>query len=186
MTRVIGWPTRTVSDAVSYEDKIDQLARALDHVDQHVRKVDANERRERRNRLNMLHLHSAAAVLIGILFAIHDPAALTGANWAIARLIPGMPVSLGLLLLIGGLILGPATHLQSLRWEKTGLWIIMAWYAIIAFSFAGSSLLYLAGRNPSATTPAFYASLVYLHLTCVMIVHLATLNRMTRVRRLSP
>ena len=60
----------------------------------------------------------------------------------------------------------------------------MLTFLIIAFSFGGASLLYLAGLNPSPTVPSFYASLVYLHLTCVMAVHLATLNRMTRLRRL--
>lgn len=170
---------------MTYEDKIDQLAQALDDVDRHVRKIGANELRERRNRLNMLHLHAAAAILVGLLFALLDPAALSGANWAIARLIPGMPVTLGILLLTGGLILGPATHWRSPRWEKVGLWIILSWYAIIAFSFGGASLLYLSGDNPSPTAPAFYASLVYLHLTCVMAVHLTTLNRMARARRFS-
>lgn len=181
----IGWLTRAVSD-VSYEDKIDQLAAALDDVDRHVRAVDATAKRERRNRLNMLHLHAAAAILIGPLFALVEPATLNGANWAIIRLIPGAPITLGIFLLAGGLILAPATHFRQLRWEKAGLWIILAWYAIIAFSFGGASLLYLTGRNPAPNAPAFYASLVYFHLTCVMVVHLATLNRISRVRRLTP
>lgn len=169
---------------MSYEDKIDQLARALDGVEIHVRAVDASARREQRNRLNMLHLHAAAAVLIGPLFALVEPATLNGANWAIIRVIPGTPVTLGLFLLLGGLILGPSTHLRHPRWEKVGLWIILTWYAIIALSFGGAGLLYLTGNNPAPNTPAFYAPMVYLHLTCVMVVHLATLNRMSRLRRL--
>lgn len=169
---------------VNYEDKIDQLAQALDSVDEHVRSVDASARREQRNRLNMLHLHALAAIVIGPLFCMVGSTSLNGANWAIIRVIPGAQLTLGLVLLTGGLILAPATHYRHLFWEKIGLWIVMAWYATIALSFGGASLLYLTGHNPSPSRPAFYAPMVYLHLTCVMVVHLATLNRMTRVRRL--
>lgn len=165
------------------DDKIAQLAAALDDVDQHVRAVDATARRSENNRLNMLHLHAVAAALIGLLFAAIDPAVMTGTNWVVIKMIPGAPVTLGLFMFLGGMILGPATWYRHLRWEKVGLWIIMAWYATIALSFGTATLLWLSEEAPSKTPPAFYAPMVYLHLTCVMLVHLFTLNRMTRLGR---
>lgn len=167
-----------------YEDKINQLAQALDSVDVHVRAVDATAKREHRNRLNMLHLHAAAAIVVGALFMTMPASSMTATNWIVINMIPGTARSLGLLLLIGGLILGPATHTRNLRWEKIGLWLILLWYATIAFSFGTAAMLYLAGAIPGAAAPAFYAPMVYLHLTLVMVVHLLTLNRMTRLRRL--
>jgi hypothetical protein len=169
---------------VTTDDKIEALAAALDSVDRHVRIVDASAKRSEKNRLNMLHLHALAAVVIGLLFAAIEDSAMAGPNWIVIRLIPGAPETLGLFFFVGGMILGPATWYRHLKWEKVGLWMILLWYAVIAVSFAVGTLLWLTGQNPSPRAPALYAPMVYLHLTCVMAVHLVTLNRMTRLRRL--
>jgi hypothetical protein len=170
---------------VSTEEKIEALAAALDRVGEHVDAVDATARRSEKNRLSMLHLHAAAAILVGCLFAAVDNSAMQGPNWIVIKMIPGAPESLGYFLLAGGLILGPSTWYRRLFWEKVGLWIILLWYATISTSFGTATLLWLAGDNPSPITPAFYAPIVYLHLSCVMMVHLITLGRMTRPQQRS-
>lgn len=163
-------------------DPIAALAAALDHLDTHVRVADRVAKRAEGNRLSMLHLHALAALFIGPLFAAIGREGMNTPIWVVARSFPGAPYTLGLLIFIGGLILGPATWYRVIRWEKVGLWILLTWYAIISISFGGAILLWLTTGMDTAK-PSFYAPMVYLHLTAIMGVHLLTLQRMTARRR---
>lgn len=164
------------------EDTIDALARTLDALDDHLRLSDATVRREQRNRLGLLHVHAAAAVVIAPLFAALGPDGMTGATWAVARLIPGAPYTLAALLMVGGVILGTATWYRRVGWELVGLWVLMSWYAIIAVSFGGAVLLWFAdGRPPQR--PSFYAPAVYAHVGVILWVHRMTLVRIRRGQR---
>lgn len=167
------------------EDAIAALAHTLDSLDSHIRTVDATAKRSEKNRLSMLHLHAAAAVVIGPLFAAIGRDGMVGATWTVTRMIPGAPFTLGVILFVGGAILGPATWFRVLFWEKIGLWMLLVWYATIAVSFAAAVVLWLLQGAPP-NRPALYAPAVYAHLAIIMVVHLTTLRRIARSRRQAP
>lgn len=165
------------------DDAIKALAGTLDALDTHIKTADATVKRSERNRLSMLHLHALAAVVIGPLFAAVGTDGMTGATWSLVRLIPGAPFTLAAVLFAGGVILGVATFRRALRWEMLGLWMLFAWYAIIALSFGGALVLWLTNGMPGgAAKPSPYAPALYSHLAVVMLVHLRTLRRMIRHR----
>ena len=143
-------------------------------------------KRSERNRIGLLHLHAAFAVYIGILFAFLGRDGMAGTAWTLVRTIPGTPGSLAALLFVGGIILGFATWKRAVRWEMLGLCLLLSWYLTIAVSFAGALVWWMLGGFPTNTMrPAPYAHGIYLHFSAVMIVHLTTLLRIRRTRRLS-
>ncbi len=165
------------------EDSLDALARTLDALDEHLPRSDATVRRSERNRLTILHLHAAAGVYIGPLFALVDEAGQRGAAWQVIRLVPGSTVTLGALLFLGGLILGVATWHRAVRWEMVGLCLLLSWYLIVAVSFGlGAAGWYLGWGWVAGTRPVPYSHGVYLHLATIMIVHLVTLVKIRRAR----
>lgn len=165
------------------DQAIDRLAVTLDALDDHLRISDATVRRSERNRLSMLHLHALAAVIIGPLFAAVGKTGMTGATWAVVRLLPGAPFTLAAVLFTGGLILGVATWFRALRWEMFGLWMLLMWYATVSLSFGAAVLLWAGHGMPAgAARPSPYAPALYAHFAAVMGVHLRTLRRMIRHR----
>jgi hypothetical protein len=168
---------------VSGEETIDELARTLDALDDHLRSSDASARREQRNRLSMLHLHAAAACYIGPLFTLIGEEGRRGAAWTVIRLIPGSTVTLGLLLAAGGLILGTATFRRVVFGEMLGLCVLLVWYLIVAVSFGLGALgWYLGWDWVAGSRPVPYSHGVYAHLAAIMLVHLGTLIRIRRAR----
>lgn len=166
------------------EETINALARTLDALDDHLRSSDATARREQKNRLGMLHLHALAALYIGPLFALVGRDGMQGAAWTVIRTIPGTPYTLGGLLFTGGLILALATFRRRVVGEMIGLCVLLSWYLTIAVSFGAGALgWYLGWSWVTGARPAPYAHGIYLHFSAVMLVHLATLVRIRRVRR---
>jgi hypothetical protein len=164
------------------EDRIDALARTLDALDEHLQVSDATVRRSEKNRLSLLHVHAVFAVAIAPLFAALGQDGMRGPSWVVIRLIPGAPYTLAALLGIGGVILGVATWYRAVVWETAALWVLMAWYALIAVSFAGAVLLWLAD-GASGQRPSFYAGVVYAHVFVILGVHQRTLVKIRRSRR---
>lgn len=162
-------------------EAIARLAYTLDSLDLQIRTVDAKAKRSEKNRLSMLHLHALAACVIAPLFASLGREGMAGPAWVLARNIPYAPYSLAALLLTGGIILGYATWHRMIRWEMLGLWMLLSWYGILALSFAGAQIVWIANQGPGPR-PALYGPAVYSHLTIVMMVHLRTLRRMARSR----
>lgn len=163
----------------------DPLARtlhALDALDSHLQASDATVRRSESNRLSLLHVHALFAMLIAPLFALLGRDGMTGPSWTIARQIPGAPYTLAALLGIGGVILGVATWYRHVGWELVGLWVLMSWYTIIAVSFAGALLWWLADGRPDPR-PSPYPAAVYTHVCVILGIHQMTLVRIRRARR---
>lgn len=158
-------------------DLIGDLAAVLDGLAGHVARADGQARRSESNRLTLLHVHAAAALLIGVTFATVN---LSGSAWAVVRLIPGAPWSLAGLIASGGLLLGVSTVRRCKRTEIVALSVLATWYAIMAVSFGGSIVLWYAANPPSGPRPALYPPVVYAHLAVIMLVHVWTLSRMRR------
>ncbi len=164
-------------------DALDALAETLDALDEHLRHSDAAVMRSERNRLSMLHVHALFGISIGALFSLVGQDGMRGATWTVARMIPGAPVSLGLTLLAGGLILAVATMRRAIRWEMVGLWILLFWYTMIAISFGSALFLWLVAGMPGGTAkPSIYGPLLYCHFSIIMAVHLKTLRKIQRYR----
>lgn len=164
------------------EDTIDALAKTLDALDEHLQSSDATARRSERNRLSLLHVHSVAAVVIAPLFAALGREGMRGPSWTVAKLIPGAPYTLALVLGVGGVLLGVATWYRRLGWELVGLWVLMGWYATIAVSFFGAVVVWLIQGQPEGR-PSFYAGAVYAHVCVILWVHRTTLTRIRRAGR---
>jgi hypothetical protein len=159
-------------------DRIDELAATLDALDQHLQHSDAAVRRSVRYRLTLLHLHAVFAVYIGLQFTRVDDATMASPSWAVIRSVPGSPISLGLLLFTGGLILGISAWLRRIIGELVGLCLLLLWYLTIASSFGGALLWWRLGLLPPGTPPpAPYSHGIYLHLSAVMVVHIGALIR---------
>ncbi len=162
-------------------DAISALASTLDALDEHLKHSDAAVIRSERNRLSMLHVHALFGMAIGALFSLVGQDGMRGATWTVARMIPGAPVSLGMLLFSGGLILAVATMRRAVRWEMVGLWILLFWYTTVAVSFGSALFLWLgAGMPGGAAKPSMYGPLLYCHFSIIMSVHLKTLRKIRR------
>lgn len=170
------------------DDPAERLATLLLTL-QHTTQRDADTlRATERNRFSLLIVHAIAATVIAPLFILSGPT-LLGPNWVYLSLIPGFPITFGLLFWSGGLILLPAAILKRRRWEMSGLWILSMWYAILAIGFAipvGVWVYHLLAGTPppGSLRPNFYAWLVYLHLAVIMRVHWFTLLKIGRNDRL--
>lgn len=105
-----------------------------------VARADTNER----NRLSLLHLHGAAGMYVGPMFAAIGPPGMTGSTWVVLQSLPGMPYSMGALFFAAGLLLYEATTRRNIRLEVVGLLGMALCYATIALSFAAAVALWLA------------------------------------------
>ncbi|RKN38247.1 hypothetical protein D7223_31390 [Micromonospora endolithica] len=148
-------------------------------LETYVGRVDAQAQRSERNRLNLLHLHAAAACYIAPGFALIGQAQQQSATFVLLREIPGAPISLGALFGLGGVALAWGTVRSRSRWAEAGLLLMLFWYLLVAVSFGGAVVVWLV-QDRQGAAPAIYAHGVYLHLAIVMAVHLATLRRIDR------
>ncbi|WP_250029828.1 hypothetical protein [Paractinoplanes maris] len=164
-------------------EAVTDLAHLLDQLDDKIRTSDATIRRSEKNRLSLLHVHALFGCLIAPLFAALGHKGMAGPTWTVARLIPGAPYTLAAILFLGGVILAVATWYRIVKWEIVGLWILMAWYSIIAASFAGAVFVWLAAGSPAGARPSFYPAAVYSHVLVILLVHQNTLLRIRRARR---
>lgn len=166
------------------EEAINALARTLDDLDIHLQRSDATVKRSEKNRLSMLTIHGVAAMFIAPAFMAIGRDGMQGATWVVARLIPGSPYTLAVLLFAGGLVLAVATAYRAVWWEMLGLWILLSWYAIIAVSFGAAVVVWARHGMPDGPgKPSLYAPVLYSHFVAIMGVHLRTLHRIRRSRQ---
>lgn len=165
------------------ERAVNQLAQTLDALDEQIRSTETTIRRSEKNRLSLLHVHAVFACFLAPLFAALTDRGMAGPTWAVARLIPGVPYTLAVILFTGGVTLGIATWYRHVKWEIFGLWVLMIWYAIIAVSFAGAVFVWLIAGRPAGAQPSLYPAAVYGHICVILGVHQATLMRIRRAQR---
>lgn len=148
-------------------DPHDLLADLLDQVGGVQRRL----RRTARYRSDLLWVHTAAALLIAPLMAATGQDGMTGPAWTLTRQLPGAPVSLAALIGVAGFVLGCGQILADRRVQAAGLILLAVFYAVLAVSFAGAVILWDTGRL--APKPALYTPVLYVHLTVIMLVHIA-------------
>jgi hypothetical protein len=104
-----------------------------------VKRAEVNEQ----NRLNLLHLHGAAGMYVGPLFAAIGATGMQGTTWVALRLVPWMPYSMGVLFFLSGLLLYEATTRRMVRTEIAGLIAMATCYTIISTSFALAVVIWM-------------------------------------------
>lgn len=166
-------------------DPVEDMADTLDALQEIVNEAGGVMKRAEGNRFALLYLHAIFALFISPSFLLwgSGPAAMTGATWTVARLLPGRATSLSVLLFAGGAVLLLGTASRSPRWAGVGLLLIMLWYLIISISFAGAVIIWLSNGADVAKQPALYAPGVYAHLAACMVIHLITMWRIVHKGR---
>jgi hypothetical protein len=150
-------PGDDTDPAVSADEMVAAVARAVGGLQMAAVHVQAVADRSERNRLNLLHLHGAAGMYVGPLFAAIGAAGMTGSTWSVLRLLPFMPYSMGVLFFVGGTVLYEATTRRMFRTEIVGLVLMAFCYLVIAVSFAASVAVWMAEWPQQY--PGFYASI---------------------------
>ena len=161
--------------APQQEESADVMADLLDGFTSYVHGAEKGLRNAGRYRSNLLWVHAVAALLIAPLFAATGRVALADPSFEVLRHIPGTPGSLANIIGLGGFVLGVGGILDDRIVQIIGLTLLGVFYATLAVTFAGAILFYLTGQL--TVKPILYQPVLYLHLTVIMIVHVAGLLR---------
>lgn len=172
-------------------DPVGALADMLDQIDVSVTRTHRRARLDEDTRLNMLKVHGAWAIVTALLFAANGQDGTSGPIYQFLRWLPGFPYSMAALLLVGGLILLPATIARHRPLEMVGLVMLMAWYGTIGIGFlvpvatwsAHAVAALLSGLPLPPGKPGMHAPGVYNHFCNVIFVHLLALYRKQRDAR---
>lgn len=163
-----------------------ELIALVRDTDNAARTAQREARRNEKNRVGMLYIHSLSAIVIAPLFAITN---LDTPAFAVMRSVPGTPYSTAALLGIGGMVLGFSAAGANRRAAFTGLALLACWYATMAVTFAASAAVWTYEQNPASLSEAFaflagdtrgkpsvYAVPLYAHLSAIMVRHMITLR----------
>ncbi len=160
-------------------DPTSALADILDALDHNLRLSKATAKRSEKNRLRMLYVHGAAAVIIAPLFLTYSSATgLTSASWNLLRSLPGAPTSVAAWLFIGGVVAVLGTAARNTGIACAGLGMLACWYLSFAATFTYAAYEWWHNGADPQTMPALYAGPVYAHFAAIMLIHLVTALRM--------
>ncbi len=160
-------------------DPVSALAGLLDALDADRRASRATAKRGESNRLRLLMVHGAAAMVVAPLFLVYSLAnGLTSASWALLRSIPFAPHSVAGWLFVAGAVVMLGSAARNASVAAVGLGMMAVWYLSFAATFTYAAVgWWLAGSDPE-TMPGLYAGPVYGHLCVIMIIQLVTALRM--------
>ncbi len=162
----------------SRSDPTGALADILDALDHNLRLSKATAKRSEGNRLRLLMVHGAAALIIAPLFLVYSTTTgLSSPSWDLLRSVPGAPHTVAGWLFVAGMVvmLGSASRRAAVA--ATGLGMMAVWYLSfsVTFSWAAWSWWY-DGADPQ-TMPGIYAGPLYCHLSLVMWIQMVTALR---------
>lgn len=163
--------------AHSERDAVDVMGEIMDGFTEYVSRAERQARGNRKYRLSLLWVHGFAALLMGPAFALLGKEGMAGGSWYFLRQIPGMPYTLAVILTIGGFILTAGVIAGYRPAEAFGLVLLALFYLTIGIGFGLAVIGWFTG-NLSATKPAPYAPILYMHMTIIMIVHVGTILRL--------
>ncbi len=171
----------TMQIAPRSRDPILELAMTLDALDVNLRFSRATVKRGEKNRLKLLMVHGAAAVIVAPLFLAYSLAnGLASPSWALLRSIPGAPHTVAAWLFAGGTVVMLGSAGRHRQVAAAGLVMMAVWYLSFATTFSWAAIRWkLEGGNPD-TMPGIYAGPVYLHLAVIMILQVFAALRAER------
>lgn len=164
-------------------DAIDGMMGVVDGLQDYVITSAGRERHGTRYRLNLLWIHSVAALLMAPLMILTGRKGLAGPSFNFLREIPGSPASVAVLLGLGGIILGMGVIFRAKRTEIVGLVILAMFYLIMSISFAIPATRWLLHMDK--IKPPLYGPVLYLHITLIMGFHIWGLINVLRDERIS-
>lgn len=163
------------------DDPTSALADLLDALDTGLKLAGATAKRSEKNRLRMLYVHGAAAVIIAPLFLTYSSATgLTSASWNLLRSLPGAPTSVAAWLFLGGVVAMLGTAARHVGVAVVGLGLLATWYMSFTATFTYAAWEWWRDGAETSTMPALYAGPVYAHFAAIMVIHLVTALRMRR------
>lgn len=168
-------------------EAVDIMIDVVDGLEEYVIISADTETHGTRYRLNLLWIHAIAAVTMAPLLMYTGKDGLNGPSLSFIADLPGSPLSIALMLWVGGLILGMGAVFRAKRTEMVGLCFLATFYILFAVSLAVPPIRWLAGDG--GMKPAFYAPILYGHMATIMAVHIwgLVMRRRddARIRRLS-
>ncbi len=164
-------------------DPILELAMTLEALDVSLTLSRATAKRGEHNRLRLLMVHGAAAMIIAPLFLAYSIAnGLASPSWALLRTIPGAPHTVAAWLFVGGAVVMLGSAARSRPVAATGLAMMGVWYLSFATTFSYAAIQWWLSGAESAQMPGIYAGPVYLHLAIIMVLQVIAALRTERVR----
>ncbi len=159
-------------------DAVSALASLLDALDTDRRAAKATAKRGESNRLRLLMVHGAAAIIVAPLFLVYSAAnGLTSTSWTLLRSIPGAPHTVAAWLFTAGVVVMLGSAARHAGVAAVGLGMMGVWYLSFASTFSYAAWAWwMAGADP-ATMPGIYAGPVYFHLAVIMVLQLAAALR---------
>lgn len=162
---------------------VDRMMDVVDGFEAYVVHAADRDRHGTRYRLNLLWIHSFAALIIAPLLSLTGRDGLTGPSFAFLRTLPGTPYSLSALLGFGGFVLGMGCIFRFKRVEQVGLALLMMFYLLLGVSLTVPPLQYAFGD--ATIKPPLYSPVVYAHLAVIMAVHIWALGVRVRDERVA-
>lgn len=151
-------------------DAVDRMMGVVDTFEEYVISSHYRDMHGTRYRLNLLWIHSFAAVLMAPLISLTGQDGLNGPSLSFIKSLPGSPYSLSAILGAGGLVLGWGCIFRLKRVEMTGLVGLACFYLLFGMSLAVPPIRWVLGDVQMK--PPLYATIVYLHLTVIMLMHI--------------
>jgi hypothetical protein len=160
-------------------DPIEFMTEIMDGFSEYVLRTEEAVTEGRRYRLNLLWVHSLYALLMGPAFMALGAQGMAAPQWVLIRQIPGAPVTIGMLLIVGGFVLGVGCINKDRHVESIGLIFLSAFYLLLCVGFTWGLGAWMFGYT-HGPKPAPYAPILYAHLTTIMAIHFWTLRKMLR------
>lgn len=149
---------------------LDRMTDVVDSLGEYVLITTDRARHGTRYRLNLLWVHSVAALMMAPLFMATGREGMTGPSFSFLRSLPGSPYSVGIILMAGGLIVGMGCIFRAKLVEAIGLILLAIFYITLAITFAVPPTRWLIGEQ--LIKPPLYGPVLYGHLTVIMALHI--------------
>ena len=157
----------------SMRETLDEIRHGLLLVGRDLDDLMERNTRTTRNRLSLLHIHAATAVLVGGAVVLNGPEGIATPAYAGVRLIPGAPATVGAMLIIFGIVLGIATWFREIRWEMVAVVGMVGWYLLWATSFAYAVIAWQI--DPVGVKPSYQGMFAYYGWAGLLIAHFRVL-----------
>lgn len=161
---------------------LDNLRHHLASVGRDLTDLSEHQRRATRSRLSLLHIHAVTGIAVGSGVIANGPEGIGSPAYAIIRMVPGAPFTVGAILVILGLVLAVATWRRDVAVEMVAAGGIVIWYLMFATSFVGAMISWQL--DPQGQKPSWQGMFSYYGWAALLIAHLRILAwvRATRGR----
>lgn len=163
-------------------NNIEDLRHGLMLVGRDLDTMAKRNRKTTRSRLSLLHIHSITAILVGLGVIANGQEAIQTPAYVAVRAIPGAPMTVGLVLVALGVVLGVATLARHIPTEIVALIGMAFWYLLWATSFLYAVIAW--NVDPSVgQKPSYQGMFAYYGWAALLIAHIKVLFWLRRRER---